>query len=116
MHEWGDDWPYWNTLYKAQKYFTKFYFKCAGHYPWTKEKYGTIRYEHTFGWITSHREAFIFREAIRRAVKKFPEVAAEVAEGAGHVLDDEYFFGWCSGVAYQANKSYWSSKERPNGV
>lgn len=116
MHSWGDDWPHWPDLYKAQEYFRNLYERCTGKRPITKEKYGTIRYEWVELWIKKEDHLRIFREVIRRTVKKFPKVAGEICSDAGHVLVDEYFQGWCAGVCYQANKSYWSSTERPNGV
>lgn len=46
MHNWGDDWPYWNELYEAQnqigatlRMLTLCRLIC-------KEKYGSIRYEY----------------------------------------------------------------------
>lgn len=116
MHYWGDDWPYWDDLYEAQEYFINLYQRCTGKYPHTKEKYGTIRFEATFIWITTDEHVRIFREAIRRTVKKFPNVAGEICSSAGHVLIDKYFTGWCAGVTFQANGSYWISDKRPRGV
>lgn len=115
-HEWGDEWPYWKELYRAQKYFCRLYEKCTGKYPSTKEKYGTIRYEFTYLWIVEDNHPYIFRECLRRTVKKFKNVAGEIVIDAGHVLDDEYFRGWCAGVSVLANGSYWISDIRPNGV
>jgi len=116
MHSWGDDWPYWVELYQAAGYFSKFFRRCTGQEPMIKEKYGTIRYEMTFIWLDSKEHSRIFREAIMRTVRKFPKVAGEIADDAGHVLNDEYFEGWCRGVTFKANGSYWKSTKRPNGV
>ncbi len=115
-HYWGDSWPYWDELYNAERWFHKFYSKCTSKYPRTKEKYGTIRFEWTEMWIDNAEDVRIFKETIRRTVKKFPNVAGEVCLYAGDILEDEYFEGWCAGVCYQAHKTYWSSTERPNGV
>jgi hypothetical protein len=115
-HDWDGDWPYWLDLYKAQAFFIKLYEKATGNHPHTKEKYGTIRYESTYLWITSEKEVFTFRECIRRTVKKFPNAAGEVCCHAGFVLEDEFFEGWCQGVAYTRSGSAWCSDKRPKGV
>jgi hypothetical protein len=75
----------------------------------TKEKYGTIRYE--LGHI-NEQECHAFKETIRRAVKKFKNVAGEIADDAGFVLNDDYFEGWCAGVVFQATGSYWKFNPR----
>lgn len=116
MHSWNDDWPHWDELYDALAYFDKLYFKCTGISPLTKEKYGTIRYSWPGLWIKKEEHVRIFREAIMRTVRKFPNVAGEICDDAGHTLTDEFFNGWCAGVTFKANGSYWSSKERPRGV
>ena len=115
MHCWGDEWPWWDELYKAEKYFCDFFEKCTGKRPCTKEKYGTIRYEVTWNWIENEEHCRIYKEAIRRTITKFPKVAGEVCMDAG-ILRDEYFEGWCAGVVYQSTKSFWSSTKRPKGV
>lgn len=116
MHMWNDDWKHWDDLYKAQNYFCKFYEKCTGKYAMTKEKYGTIRFEFTYMWIENAEHCRIFREGIMRTVKKFPNVAGELCSDAGHTLEDDFFSGWCAGVAFASNGSYWSSDKRPKGV
>lgn len=116
MHYYGDEWPYWETLYKAENYFGKLYFRCTGKHPRTKGKWGTIRYELTLWWIENDEHCRLFRECIKRTVKKFPEVAGEIVGDATHALKDEYFEGWCNGISFITRGSYWSSDERPNGV
>lgn len=116
MHSWGDDWPNWDTLYKAENYFGDLYFRCTGKHPQTKEKWGSIRYDFTCLWIESAEHCRLFRECIRRTVKKFPEVAGELVGDAAHVLKDDYFEGWCNGVSFITRGSYWSSTKRPKGV
>ncbi len=115
-HSWGDSWPHWDDLYKAQSYFIKLFERTAKKYPHTKEKWGTIRFEATYRWIETLEDVRLFKECIRRTIKKYPQVAGEIASNAGHVLDDEYFEGWCNGVLSLARGSYWSSTKRPNGV
>jgi len=116
MHNWNDNWPYWDELYRAEKFFNNLYERCTYLRPVTKEKYGTIRYGHTMSWINCQDHCRIFREVIRRTVKKFPNVAAEICDNARHVLYDDYFEGWCAGVVFKANGAYWVSDKRPNGV
>jgi len=48
-HEWGDDWPYWDDLYRAEKFIYTWTYRLAGLRLLSKEKYGTIRYEYLFG-------------------------------------------------------------------
>lgn len=115
-HEWGDEWPYWGELDRAQEYFCSFYYKCTGKHPITKEKYGTIRFEYTYLWIENAEHCRIFREGVMRTVKKFPNVAGELCSDAGHTLSDDFFSGWCAGVIFKACGTYWSSIKRPNGV
>ncbi len=100
MHSWADGWPHWEELYKAEKYFCDLYERCTYLKPITKEKWGTIRYEHTFGWIIDNEHARIFRESVMRTIKKYPNVAAEIAYDAGFVLNDVYFKGWCNGIVF----------------
>jgi len=115
-HDWGDEEFDWNSLYKAQSWFVKLYEKVAGKYPMTKEKYGTIRFEYTYLWIENEHHFKMFKECVRRTVKRFPQVAGEFASDAGHVVNDEYFNGWCAGVTFLSTGSYWSSDDRPKGV
>ena len=115
-HYWGDDWEHWDELYKAEKWIVKFYEKVTGKYMITKEKYGTIRFEFEYKWITNEHEKNMFKETIRRAVKRFKNVAGEITNDAGHVLDDEFFAGWCQGISFYTTGSYWISDKRPRGV
>lgn len=116
MHNWHDSWPHWGILYNAQYYFGELYYRCTKKRPITKEKWGSIRYEFDWTWITSEKEAQVFRECLRRTIRKYPQVAAEIVLDAGHVLQDDYFEGWCNGVATLARNTYWCSDKRPNGV
>lgn len=116
MHSWGDDWPHWAALYKAQEYFADLYERCTGLRPRTKEKWGTLRYEAVYRWIENEEHARLFRECIMRTIKKYPSVAGEVCSDAAHIINDDYFNGWCSGITFQTTGSYWSSDKRPKGV
>lgn len=48
MHIWGDDWPYWDELYKAQTDIWNTVYRWTRCKILCKEKYGEIRYEHMF--------------------------------------------------------------------
>lgn len=101
-HWWGDDWPYWDDLYAAERYlykFTKRWSRCSIS---TKEKYGTIRYEWIFppwsgvfyhsriqGWWVNyswlHRKwarygKWVLGLAVQRACKKWPQVKNELLD------------------------------------
>lgn len=61
MHNWDDDWPYWNELYAAQNYIIEYVYKHSFCTLWCKEKWGTLRYEHIFApWSTKLRIALPF--------------------------------------------------------
>lgn len=115
-HIWGDDWAHWDELYTAEKWMVKLYERITHKYMVTKEKYGTIRYEHAFGWLTSEEDIRIFKLVIRKAVKKFPNVAGEIVADIWLPIDDPYFEGWCAGITWVTCGSYWSSNDRPKGV
>lgn len=116
MHYWGDDWEHWGELYSAIVYFNKMYHRITGVYPITKEKYGSMRFECTYAWIDSEQRCKVFKLLIRKMITKFPNVRAEICDDAQLILDDLYFEGWCAGIAYAANGSYWRSDKRPMGV
>lgn len=115
-HYWGDDWEHWDELYTAIDYFNKIYQRVAGKRPITKEKYGSIRFEFVSSWLKSESDAKAFKHIIRKIVTKFPNVRAEICHDAGLILDDEFFNGWCAGIAYISDGSYWRSNDRPKGV
>jgi hypothetical protein len=101
MHWWGDEWNGWNDLTKAHNYIHRFVRRWSGCYLMSKEKYGTIRYEHIFPpygsmyyrnklhrwWLNSWiyykwcaYGKFILSIAIKRAAKKYPKVKEEILE------------------------------------
>jgi hypothetical protein len=115
-HDWGDDWPHWNELYKAQKWVREFFERCTGKTLHSKEKYGTIRYELTFLWLENDNDFMVFKRALQKAVIKFPNVAAEIVSDAQGLVEDDFFNGWCAGVSWVKSQSYWSSDKRPRGI
>ncbi len=46
MHSWGDDWPHWNELHEAEKFIGAYVYKWSRCRLQSKEKWGTLRYEH----------------------------------------------------------------------
>lgn len=46
MHYWGDSWPFWDDLNGAHRWITEELNKRTWCSLWSKEKYGTIRYEY----------------------------------------------------------------------
>lgn len=102
MHIWGDGWQYWDDLYKAEKYFNDFYERCTGKHPCTKEKWGEIRYECAWNWLTTFEDARIFKGVLQKTVQKYPQVAAELCTNAWYVIDDLWFEGWCRGVCFKS--------------
>lgn len=45
-HSWGDSWPHWNELYQAEIYIGNYVYKWSRCRLQSKEKWGTLRYEH----------------------------------------------------------------------
>ncbi len=45
-HEWGDSWPHWDELYEAEHWIANYVYTHSLCRLQSKEKYGTIRYEH----------------------------------------------------------------------
>lgn len=45
-HIWGDTWEHWDELYKAEHFIIKYVYKYSKCRLISKEKYGSIRYEH----------------------------------------------------------------------
>ncbi len=46
MHSWGDNWPHWDELYKAEQWIAAYVYKWSWCRLQSKEKWGSIRYEH----------------------------------------------------------------------
>lgn len=97
-HVWGDSWPHWEELYKAEQWIGKQLYKYTLCRLSSKEKYGTLRYEHTIPpkwcWYLG-KNIFIYTQwcrfadfmlikVVNQACKKFPNVEAEL-------LDDLYW-------------------------
>ncbi len=108
-HEWGDEWEHWDELYKAQRWMNDIFERCRKKYMHSKEKYGTIRYEYTYLWLENDEDWLTFKKIIRRAVRKFPNVAGEVVnELSSGMVADEYFHAWCAGINYYTTGSCWA--------
>ncbi len=109
-HEWGDDnWAHWVELYKAECWINAIFERCRKKHMHSKEKYGTIRYEYTYLWLENDEDWLTFKKIIRRAVRKFPNVAGEVVnELSSGVVADEYFQAWCAGINYYTTGSCWT--------
>lgn len=48
MHSWVDDWPHWQELYEAEEYIRDYVYKWSRCRLQSKEKWGSIRYEHVW--------------------------------------------------------------------
>ena len=48
MHSWGDDWPFWEDLYRAESFIEVYVWKWSRCSLMTKEKWGSIRYERLY--------------------------------------------------------------------
>jgi len=107
VHSWGDGWPHWQTLYKAQEWID-LQMELAGYSLMHKEKWGSLRYEHIFmkddpkpahqrewdpiqGW--KYLTLLVFS-----AVKEWPEIEAELMsdlayheELVGSEIHDKYW-------------------------
>lgn len=104
-HEWGDSWEHWDTLSMAESYINKMYYKITKKQPFTKEKYGTIRYEHTSLWLKNENDLSVLLKILIKACNKFPEVKEEIVEDLLFILDAECqiseMIGMLKGVSYE---------------
>ena len=97
-HTWGDEWPYWDDLRKAESYISSYVRKWSFCGIAMKEKYGTLRYEFLvpprwcwyrwncwlyFKWVAFGKRVLI--RACYTAAKKYPNVKDEI-------FDDLDFF------------------------
>lgn len=110
-HTWGDEWPHWNELYTAQSWMIKMWWRSSGTNMQTKEKYGTIRYEYEWSWLKTNEDVLRWVEIVRRACRKFQNVAAELVEGVH--LDAKssqliaWYKGYFEGICWGARGSRW---------
>lgn len=98
MHSWNDEWfkQYGKQLHDAENYIrhkTKLWSGCLLS---SKEKYGTIRYEHLYPlwWRYAYRNViiqycyykhknlgrFVVRIVVKRACKKWPDIQEEILD------------------------------------
>jgi hypothetical protein len=101
MHRWGDDWKYWDDLYKSERYITRFFTKATGLHLDIKEKFGTLRYGGVYLPVTIQREMLknfpngtrfeitrhliewghtILTKIIQRAAIKYPQCKEEILD------------------------------------
>ena len=101
MHEWGDYDFDFEELYKAQQWIVKWVNRLSGCYLMSKEKYGTIRWEHIIPpgsglcnlrtplrrwWVNRswlHKKWVRFGwwvtiQVIKKAIKKWPDLKSEL--------------------------------------
>jgi hypothetical protein len=100
MHEWGDDWPFWDELEEAEKWI-KLQLKLNFGYTLTsKEKYGSIRYEHVCdkNEEETHRGWKALTSVVFRAVNNWPDLQDELLEDlavdedlVGKEIHDKYW-------------------------
>lgn len=120
MHDWGDEWfeKYGKDLYRAENYIYDFTRRWSRCHLMSKEKYGTIRYEHIFPpgggifynhwyskwWLNSRIYSlwarfgwYVCGWAIKRAVKKWP------------YLEDELKWDFCANTKFgrECEAKYW---------
>lgn len=89
-HEWGDDWPHWKTLYKAENDVCRVVRRFTGCYVFSKEKYGTIRWEGVYPPFWAQRlkiyqywrllgEWFLVK-TVKRYARLYPEISDELLD------------------------------------
>jgi hypothetical protein len=117
MHYWGDEWKYWDLLYKVQADIDYYVFKYSRVRLISKEKYGTLRYEYLFappysvcykypkGWLNFLERlwrrscmnrwqlrwaCYLVKRRILHNASKYPEIALEILTDA--VVDTRFRF------------------------
>lgn len=102
-------------LIEAQAYIAKTFKRLTGNYCYIKEKYGTLRYEHTYTWLDTAEDFIIFTKIIKKAVRKFPLAAGAIVDDLVGVMHQEYDAGWCAGVLYASGGGEWVSSKPKDG-
>ncbi len=98
-HDWGSDFNF-RRLGDAGRHLGKLYERITKKHMMWKEKYGTIRYEFLFLWITTDEEAIIFDKCLRHCIKRFPDVAGELADDAVYSFTNPEWEGFYKGVVH----------------
>ena len=113
-HCWGDDWEHWAELCKAESWICKMFERIRHKHIYSKEKYGTIRYEYTWMWLENDDDWLVFKKIIRKAVRKFPNVAGEIVDDLAG-LASGYFGAWCAGVLWVTSGNCWRNNKGVKG-
>lgn len=98
-HHWGGEFDF-GRLNKAGRHLSKLYERITGKHIWWKEKYGTIRYEFIHAWVETEQDAIIFDKCLRHCIKKFPDVAGELADDMCFQWSNPEWEGFYSGVVF----------------
>ena len=116
MHIWNDDWKHWQDLEDAHIYIRECVAKQLPNcYFSTKEKYGTLRYEHISPtleseelynsnpilWYETHWQ--VVADIIKKAAEKWPNVITEL-------VVDFYEPNYLSPELQQIVDQYWTSE------
>jgi hypothetical protein len=109
-HVWGDGFDF-NGLYIAGRWIETFYRRLTKNHIQWKEKYGTLRYEYEWAWITEKDQAVVFFEILKRACLKFPKFAGELISDVIPSCTHIYYKGYFEGVLWGSSKSRWSSSK-----
>ncbi len=106
MHLWGDSWPHWDQLYKSENNINKKFEERTGLVLLSKEKYGTVRYEHIVDPKTKYSFAdtkdnwMILKEIVFEEIEEYPEIKDELlSDLAAH---EEL-------IGIEIHKHYWRS-------
>lgn len=79
MYEWGDSRWDFGSLWKGAREIETWTKRLALFRPWSREKYGTIRYDLFFGLskyrLIARLQIFIFTCIVFRVCKRYPHVA-----------------------------------------
>ncbi len=117
-HEWSDDHFDWSALHRAQNFIHWF---CRPVLKvWTKEKYGTIRYEFTYmwGWANSKYLAKLqllwFHVALWLACLRYRHIAGEIVEdwSSQWATDTKHYIPLLFRVFVKTNSWRYSHEER----
>lgn len=112
-HDWGSEFDF-DGLSKAEQWLKKVYRRATRNQMITKEKYGTIRYEFTYLWMTKKKDRAIFLELLKRTTIKFPEFAGEIVSDMIPDIDvkdkvSAYYKGYFDAILMVKHKSKWET-------
>jgi hypothetical protein len=113
-HQWGDEFDF-GGLYKVEAWINKAYRRITGKHMMTKEKYGTLRYEYEYMWMSSDEDVLLFLEILKRATVKFPKFAGEIVDdivpSIQYMADGKgvYYKGYFEAVLMVKHQSKWET-------